>query len=152
MSLRSIPALLAIALVLVPATGAVGGRDPFGQDRAALEEPWFGTWDSGAFIYKAEMHLSVTEDNQVEGRIEWTLERSPNPDDAPKIGLQGTEFVAGAYQPGPRLLSLEGYNKDDPNGILGLDTYRLLLSENREVLGGITANHGKWTATFLATH
>ena len=50
-----------------------------------------------------------------------------------------------------RVLALEGYRKEDPLGVIGLDTYRLLLAENDLALAGMTANHGDWQGRFWAT-
>lgn len=43
-----------------------------------------------------------------------------------------------------------GYEKDDPNGIIDLDQYRLAISDNGKVVGGITLNGGSWTGQFIA--
>ena len=37
------------------------------------------------------------------------------------------------------------------SGILGLDTYRILLAENGWALAGMTKNHGDWQGRFWAT-
>jgi len=39
---------------------------------------------------------------------------------------------------------VDGYDKTDPNQILGLDKYRLILADNSAALGGITWDHGPW--------
>src|SRR3970282_2048506 len=49
------------------------------------------------------------------------------------------------------LLSLDGWRKDDPDSILGLDTYRLVLTENGRALVGPTRSHGDWEGRFEAT-
>jgi hypothetical protein len=61
-----------------------------------------------------------------------------------KIGLTAVEYIKGSYNPETRMLMMEGYRKDDPNDIISLDKYRLILSEDNRSLGGATWNHGRW--------
>jgi hypothetical protein len=70
------------------------------------------------------------------------------PDYAGKEGRTGVEYIWGSYAPQSRSLNLEGYRRDDPQGILGLDKYRLTLSENLGEIQGITWDHGTWKAVF----
>ena len=42
------------------------------------------------------------------------------------------------------MLVMEGYRKDDPNDIISLDKYRLVLAEGGKSLEGKTWNHGGW--------
>ncbi len=56
--------------------------------------------------------------------------------------MTGVELVRGNYHANAGAFILEGYEKKDPNGILGLDKYRLVVSDNRgssAALPGITA-------------
>jgi hypothetical protein len=115
------------------------------SDAEALNARWEGQWvNRRGFIYHPIMEPKVGPDNVAEGRIDWTLEKSPRRSDQPKLGRRAVEFVQGTYDPGVRPLSLEGYRKDDPHQIVVLDRYRLLLAENRKVLGGITKDNGAW--------
>ena len=120
------------------------------KDRVALNATWDGLWISlsRGFVYAAEMHLKVDSMNNVQGYIKWTLKKSPRASEQTKIGLTGVEYVNGKYDPHCRLLSIYGKKKDDPHTIIGLDKYRLLLAENRKVLGGITKSHGTWRGMF----
>ncbi len=38
----------------------------------------------------------------------------------------------------------EQRGSDDPNSVIGLDRYHLVLSDNGRVIGGITESHGSW--------
>ena len=109
---------------------------------------WQGEWsNTGGYVYVAEMVLHGPRDGKigkVEGYINWILRKSPRAEEQSKIGSAGTEYVRGTYDPVNRLLSLDGYDKTDPNNILGLDKYRLVFAENGKVLGGITWNNGNW--------
>jgi hypothetical protein len=110
---------------------------------------WEGDWISpSGYWYHAEVHLQATSDRLVKGQIDWTLKKSPRPEEQSKLGLTGVEFVKGSYDPASRVLVLDGYDKTDPNVILGLDKYRLLLAENNTVLGGITWDNGSWRGLF----
>jgi hypothetical protein len=51
---------------------------------------------------------------------------------------------------GKGLLVLNGYKLDDPEHILVLDKYRLAVSDDGKVLGGLTFNNGAWTGQFIA--
>ncbi|MGH8106553.1 MAG: hypothetical protein ACREO2_09550, partial [Arenimonas sp.] len=76
---------------------------------------------------------------------------SPNAEDQVKLGMTGIEFVHGKYDPASRVLTFEGISKTDPNNILGLDKYKLLLADNDNVIGGITLNNGSWRGVFSLT-
>lgn len=120
-------------------------------DRAAIQARWAGYWDAfdaPGYLYEARMNLQLGEDNTIEGSIAWTLRSAPPGKDQGKIGIQGIEHVRGQYDPHSRLLSFEGYAKDDPNNVIGLDRYRILLSEDGMALGGITWDNGHWQGHF----
>lgn len=117
-------------------------------DRAALAGPWKGTWKGNRFGYTAVMTLAVGADATVEGAITWTLSAVPTSKAEHLIGLTGVENVRGSYNPAAGVLSLAGYSKADPNGIVELDQYLLLVAPNRETMGGLTGEHGAWTGQF----
>jgi hypothetical protein len=119
------------------------------RDRAILTGQWQGTWlslseESRGYVYFADLQLTVEADNSATGQITWTLQRSPRREEQGKIGLTGVEHVQGHLDPAARLLVVDGVRLDDPNTILGLDRYRMLLAENDQVLGGITASGDTW--------
>jgi len=105
---------------------------------------WSGQWSSPVGSYLAEMHLVAGSNGTVEGQINWTLVKSARAEEQSKLGLTGVEFVKGNYDPVSRVLAVDGYSKTDPNAILGLDKYRLIIAENGAALGGITWDHGSW--------
>ena len=122
-----------------------------GEAIAALGKKWTGTWvASGGYVYDAEIHASLNPAGTVEGRIHWTLKQAPpeRTDYAGKIGKTGVEYVWGTYDPQSRNLDMEGYRRDDPDQILGLDKYRLTLTENYKEMKGATWHHGTWNAAF----
>ena len=49
------------------------------------------------------------------------------------------------------LLVFEGHAKDDPNLVIGLDRYRLLVANGGDALTGITHSHGTWQGRFTAS-
>lgn len=118
-------------------------------DRAALSGPWTGTWTGNRFGYKAVMTLAVGSDGSVDGSINWTLNAVPNGNGEHLIGLTGIENVRGTYNPGAGVLSLAGYSKADPNNIVELDQYLLVVAPNRQTMGGLTGEHGAWTGQFF---
>ena len=112
---------------------------------ARLHGSWSGQWSSpDGFIYLAELHLESAGNGTVKGQINWILNRSPRTEEQSKLGLTGIEFVKGTYNPANKVLSIDGYSKTDPNSILGLDKYRLILAVNGAAIGGVTWNHGSW--------
>jgi hypothetical protein len=89
--------------------------------------------------------LRTSANGDANGAITWTLRKSSRPEYQAKLGLTGIEHVRGRYDPGTRLLNLDGYRLDDPNKILGTDRYRMVVAENLKAMGGITWDHGRWT-------
>jgi|SRR5579872_1058220 len=111
---------------------------------------WHGYWTSPeGFQYEADMTLSVDDQNAVTGAIHWTLRKSPRPAEHAKIDMSGVEHVSGVFLPGSGAVKIEGTSLEDPNHILGMDKYRLILSDDAKVLGGITWDHGPWTGQIL---
>lgn len=127
MNRRTAALLLLSLLLMVP--GGLGAQQT-GASR------WHGQWTSPTgFLYLAEVRLEIRADGAAEGAITWTLAHSPRESELPKLGQKGVEYVRGRYDGASRVLALEGYRKEDPLDIIGLDTYRLLLAENRRSPG-----------------
>lgn len=126
-----------------------------GLTRAPAPSPagtWKGTWDSpDGSVYSATMTLT-TQGDSVDGSINWTLAAATRPDLKPKIGQHGTEFVRGVYHVDCRMVEMAGYRLDDPNHILGMDHYELVLAPNGAGLGGVTENGGAWTGMVSLRH
>jgi hypothetical protein len=115
-----------------------------------LSATWHGFWTAPeGWVYEADMVLTADADNNVTGSIHWTLRKSPRPEEQDKLGMTGVEHVKGRLLPEAGTVQLEGVALDDPNHILGLDKYRLVLSDDARALGGITSHHGDWTAQIL---
>jgi hypothetical protein len=114
-------------------------------DRAALAGPWSGTWTGNRFSYQAVMTLAVDQTGNAAGSINWTLRASPNERASQLVGKSGVENIRGTYYPDSATLSLQGYSKADPSGIVELDQYLLVVSPTRQTMGGITGEHGAWT-------
>jgi hypothetical protein len=115
-----------------------------------LAARWIGYWTAPeGWIYRADTVLEVDNDNAVTGVIQWTLLKSPRPEEQAKLGLTGTEHVQGTFLPEAGAVRMEGVSLDDPNHILGVDKYRLILSDDAMTLGGITFHGGTWNAQIL---
>jgi hypothetical protein len=113
-------------------------------DRTALAGSWTGTWTGGNFTYEAIATLDVNTAGDISGTIVWTLRSSANGNGKNKVGMRAIEFVSGKYYPETEAVVLDGYRKDDPNGIWEPDKYRLILSPTHSTMGGITAEHDSW--------
>ena len=123
-----------------------------GAQSASPAGDWTGVWTAPeGWLYAAVFHLELNSDQTVQGSITWTLKRSPRPEEEAKIGLTGVELVRGNYNNECRTVRLEGYDLDDPNGILGTDRYELILAPTGNSLGGITWHHGPWNGQLLLT-
>jgi hypothetical protein len=119
------------------------------QDTNKLNGTWRGPWtDPKGILFFAEMHIKVAPDGTLAGDIHWTLKKLPRENEQTKIGLTATEFIRGRFDPQCRVFSFEGYRKDDPNSIIALDKYRLVLADNNSVMGGVTENLGNWQGLF----
>jgi hypothetical protein len=80
----------------------------------------------------------------VHGQIRWMLVRSPRHEEQAKIGARGVEYVEGAFDQSTGALNLRGVRVDDPNHILGVDEYRLIVSPDGQYIVGLTGEHGTW--------
>jgi hypothetical protein len=122
---------------------------------------WRGIWtNAGGDVFSARITLEqgvackdcATRNVSVQGKIVWTLRKvgaKASAEDADKIGTVLTEKVKGENK-GDGLLVLNGYEADDPNVLKGIDQYRLALSDDGKVIGGITLAGGSWTGQFIA--
>ena len=114
---------------------------------------WTGEWstDSGTLL-DFDLTLTDTGNNRVEGQIKWTLRKTVRPDKMDKIGLSATEYVRGTFDPATRTLNMNGYSKDDPNGVLVmLDVYKLNVSADGHTLSGLARNGSKWNGHIKLT-
>ncbi len=137
--------LLIFALAFMQATVVA-------QDQPIFVGHWQGEWSNhSGYIYTADMQLTAASDGSILGKIQWVLKQSPIADEQAKLGMSGTEFISGTYDANSRVVSFDGISKTDPNNILGLDKYKLLLAENSNVMGGITLNNGSWRGVFSLT-
>jgi hypothetical protein len=117
---------------------------PSPTDRAALAGSWTGTWAGGNFTYDAIATFDVNAAGDISGTIVWTLHSTANGNGKNKVGMRAIEYVSGKYYPETEAVVLDGYRKDDPNGIWEPDKYRLILSPTHSTMGGITGEHDSW--------
>jgi hypothetical protein len=131
-----------LSAIIASSAGAATPQD--------LTATWHGFWIAlEGWVYEADMVLAVDGGNNVTGSIQWTLRQSPRLNEQDKIGKTGVEYVKGTFLPDAGAVRMEGTLLDDPNHILGVDKYRLILSDDATVLGGITWHHGPWTGQIL---
>ncbi len=105
---------------------------------------WTGNWTSSKAHYTAVVSLSDAGGGKFTGEIYWTLQRHTNPKKIYKAGATATEYVQGTFNPATRTLNLSGYRKDDPQDIVVLDKYSLVLAENNLNLGGGSKSNGRF--------
>ena len=129
---------------------------------ASVDGSWRGVWTNPAgIVFSAQVTLdagpgcklcAVIGSGSIRGKIVWTLRKAgPNAsaEQTSSVGMTATEYVRGEMK-GDGLLVLDGYNIEDPDHIKGLDQYRLAISDNDKVIGGITLNGGSWTGQLIA--
>jgi hypothetical protein len=140
-----------IALFALPlssqSTGARAGDHP---DAAGH---WHGVWTApGGWVYEADLQLAPGLGGAILTDINWTLRAADNSraDMHGKIGMSGVEHVRGDYISSGGYLTMEGYGLDDPNKILSMDKYRLVISDDGTTLGGITFDGGDWNGQLIA--
>jgi hypothetical protein len=120
-----------------------GSRKPLPPEhKSMLEREWLGTFADPKSEFNARMRIHVHPDNAVEGKILWKLLKHKDEALQKLIGKEGTEFIWGTYDPAERLLLVDGYRRDDPEKVIGLDRYRLTLAPEEQRLSGTTWNHG----------
>jgi hypothetical protein len=135
--------LLLVALLVVLAPHA--GPAQTGPSK------WWGQWTSpSGFLYLAEIALEIRPDGTAEAAITWTLAASPRESELQKLGTKGIEYVRGRFDKASGVLSLDGYRKEDPSQVIGLDHYRLVIAENHRALAGISSNRGDWLGRLWA--
>ena len=95
------------------------------------------------------MVLKHKENHDVEGYFIWKVTRYDEGSSfsinhyKDKLGTSGQEFVKGNYNPNTQEYILKGYKKEDPNSIIGLDTYHIKVDQNGDI-GGTTKTSGSW--------
>ena len=139
--------LLGSAAVAAPRNAPPPAPPPV--DPTALGGSWIGTWTGEHFAYEAVAIFNVDTTGNVNGTISWTLRATPNDSGKNKIGLRAIEYVRGRYYPETEAVVLDGYRKDDPNGIWESDKYRLMMSPTHQTMGGITSEHESWAGQFF---
>ena len=120
---------------------------------------WRGIWTNPeGKVFTAEITLetgsscktcAVISEGGIRGKIVRTLRKAGSNTTPETIGTTFTEMVKGEMK-GDGLLVLNGYEIDDPTHQKGIDQYRLAISDNGKVMGGITLNGGSWTGQLIA--
>jgi len=117
----------------------------FSQEKFPLKlGKYKGTWTEAGSTYKYSFEIDVSFSEKIDSFFLWTLEATPRSNERSKIGLQGKEFVHGTFNPSTRRLHLNGFKKEDPHVILGLDKYELTVSKDGKTISGKTYSHGSW--------
>lgn len=110
---------------------------------------WTGEWSNDrGYYYTFEIDLKENKLGKIEGAFTWKLIKSPYEYEQAKLGLKAIEYIEGFYNSKTKQLNVQGIRKDDPDRIIGMDEYALVLSENKTVLEGKTDNHGTWKGVF----
>lgn len=142
-------ALLALLIGLLLA-GPAAAQPEKPLKAADLSGRWQGQLTSPlGFLYETVLTLRVGSDGLATGSFAWTLKRSPRPEEQSKLGLSATEYLQGRTNTTARTVTLEGTRKEDPQTIIGLDRYKMVVSDDGKVMGGITWNQGDWMGQII---
>src|SRR2546423_1882359 len=137
-------------------TGKVAGAVPGPPHPTLAPAPpgtskGWGQWTSPpGVLCIAEIALEIKPDGTAEAAITWTLAASPRESELQKLGTKGIEYVRGRFDKASGVLSLDGYRKEDPSQVIGLDHYRLVVAENYRALAGVSSNRGDWLGRLWA--
>ena len=107
-----------------------------------------GTWIklNTTYLFEFDLVLTHKNNNTVEGYFVWKVIRYDEGSALSKdhykdrLGTIAKEFIKGSYHPDTREYLLKGYKKEDPNHIIGLDTYYLKVDQNNDIGGTTNAN------------
>ena len=110
-----------------------------------------GVWTkiNTTYSFEFELNLEIKEANKVEGYFIWKVVQYDEKNQLSqnyyqdKIGKTAREYVKGTYTPSSGKYRLKGYKKDDPDNIIGIDTYELTEDKVGNIEGTTNAN-GKW--------
>lgn len=138
--------ILAIALLLFTSTSGSNSTKKYN-----------GTWTrtSTTYVYDFDLILKTKASNKAEGFFVWTLVNYDENSEASKnyyahkVGKTAKEYVRGTYNPSAREYTLEGYKKDDPNQIIGIDSYKLTVDKSGNI-EGTSKTGGSWTGIIKA--
>ena len=101
------------------------------------------------YLFEFDLILRHDSDNKVEGYFNWKLVSYDEYSDwsinyyQDKMGATAKEYVSGTYDPSTGQYRLKGYKKEDPEQVVGIDTYRLQVDENG-FINGKTNSGGTW--------
>lgn len=124
----------------------------FSQTAEDIEGKWNCTWTKNEWKFKCQMEL-IVNNNEVSGNMKWQALKWPkNADDYynKKADKTAIEYVRGNYNESTKELKLQGYEKDDPYEIIGLDTYKLILKNKKTLQGSSKTNENNWKGVFIA--
>jgi outer membrane protein OmpA-like peptidoglycan-associated protein len=124
----------------------------FSTVQAQLFTHWKGEWtaEGSSYLYTLEMELEANGNWDVQGKMTWTLEKADESDAVTfaylktRIGKTAIEYVKGKYNPSTRTYTLKGIRNQDPDYIITLEKYDLLVSEDGYHITGKTDHHGTW--------
>lgn len=117
----------------------------------AQNSNYTGSWTkvNTTYVFDFVLSLRITENNQVTGVFNWQVIRADENSESSttyytsKIGKTAKEYVRGTYDPVRDIIYIHGYKKEDPDAIIGLDYYKLVVDDEGSI-GGTTRTNGSW--------
>ncbi|MCC7465578.1 MAG: hypothetical protein IT261_04885 [Saprospiraceae bacterium] len=99
------------------------------------------------YLYSFTLTMEEYYADRFKGRFEWVVEQADENDPKSvayyknRIGLKGTEYVQGTYEPETQLFTLVGIKEDDPYEVIALDEYYFKVDASGK-LSGTTYSNG----------
>ncbi len=113
---------------------------------------WTGQWTSPkGFVYAATLDIQIRQDGFANGSLTWVLKQSPRAEDRARVGKTAIEYVSGRTNMTARTMTLAGTRKDDPENLIELDRYKMVISDDGRVMGGLSLNRGDWLGQIVLT-
>ena len=118
-----------------------------------LSGTWSGQWTSPkGLVYAATLDIQIRQDGFANGSITWVLKASPRPEDKARLEKTAIEYVSGRTNMTARTMTLAGTRKDDPENLIELDRYKMIISDDGLVMGGLSHNRGDWLGQIVLRH
>ena len=100
------------------------------------------------------MTIDLDAQNNAHGVINWSVSRVDPKAAAQyrdKMSATAREFVEGTYNPATKTVQIHGTTKEDPAGIIGLETYEINLLNSNTAMGK-SETEGTWEGSIYGLY
>lgn len=119
------------------------------QHSERLNGAWSVNWtDNNGTTFAGTLVMNSTGGSNFEAVLVWQLKATKPGKYQKFIDRIAVEFIEGTLTGDE--IQMAGYKKEDPLGIIALDSYKLALSPDGKSIEGKASNGGKWNGLFTA--